>query len=485
MKTTIKKWGINGEGIAYVNRKPVFIENVIPDEVVEMEIKKEEEKYSIGELTRIIEESPKRRFALCPIWKECGGCALMHVKYPAQCKMKESVLKEALQKYANYKGRVLPIIKNPEPLAYRNSCKLPLGIEYDELYCGMYQRDSNDFVKMERCFVHSKILEQTRQEVMKVLNKHHARGLTNLVMKEFGGKVQVILVGNLEDSYIEDIMNLENVCSLWHSEKTDQPRELFGDMRLLAGDEKMIVDLNEIKLSLLPRSFFQLNTKQASHLYHIVKDWMPVSKCIVEAYSGVGAMSLLLKDKADKVIGIESIQDAVDNANENAQFNDCKNVSFICGDAANQLKEIIQTEDVDGLVVDPPRSGLNDEMKDVILHSKIKHIIYVSCNPSTLGKDLAVLQKKYRIVQVQPVDMFSQTPHVETIVLLEEDRKKDHSSKPRRRFNENCNNHSNKSRSYKEKDASRKFNGNPKHKDDKIRSSRPRKSNGGYKKPRG
>ena len=119
MKTTIKKWGINGEGIAFHEGKPVFIENAIPEEVIEFDIKRDEDTYLIGEMTRLVEQSSKRRYPLCPIWKECGGCALMHVKYPAQCKMKEGNLKETLIKYADYNGRILPILKNPEPLSLR------------------------------------------------------------------------------------------------------------------------------------------------------------------------------------------------------------------------------------------------------------------------------------------------------------------------------------------------------------------------------
>ena len=175
MKTTIKKWGINGEGIAFHEGKPVFIENAIPEEVIEFDIKRDEDTYLIGEMTRLVEQSSKRRYPLCPIWKECGGCALMHVKYPAQCKMKEGNLKETLIKYADYNGRILPILKNPEPLSYRNSCKLPFGEEYGELYTGMYERDTNHFQKMERCYVHSKLLEQTRQAVLKIMNEHHLK----------------------------------------------------------------------------------------------------------------------------------------------------------------------------------------------------------------------------------------------------------------------------------------------------------------------
>ena len=443
MKTTVKKWGINGEGIAFHEGKPVFIENAIPDEVIEFDIKSDEGTYLVGELTRLVEQSSKRRYPLCPIWKECGGCALMHVKYPAQCKMKEGNLKETLIKYADYNGRILPIIKNPEPLSYRNSCKLPFGEEYGELYTGMYERDTNHFQKMERCYVHSKLLEQTRQEVLKIMNEHHLKmyddkkktGYRTLVMKEFDSKIQIIFVTGKEDiseEFIHDVTQLEGVVSIWQSVKTETKREVFGDMRFIWGEEKMHLQLEDIQLSLLPRSFFQLNTKQSVNLYNVVKDWMPRSKTTVEAYSGIGAISLFVKDKAEEIVGVESIQDAVDNANENAMLNHADNVSFICEDAGSALAHLVQEKEVDTLIVDPPRSGLDDIMKETILKSKIKTMIYVSCNPATLAKDLGVLKKEYRIVKIQPVDMFSQTPHVESVTLLV--RNDDY--KPRRRFDD-------------------------------------------------
>ena len=446
MKTTIKKWGINGEGIAYHEKKPVFIENAIPEEVIEFDVKKDEKTYFVGELTRLVEPSSKRRYPLCSIWKECGGCALMHVKYPAQCKMKEEVLKEALIKYAGYKGRMFPIVKNPEPLAYRNSCKLPFGEEYGQLYTGMYERDSNHFQKVERCFVHSKLLESTRQEVVKILNEHHCKvydsktrlGFRNLVMKEFNEKIQIILVtgkDELSEDLISELSSLDCVCSLWQSKKTDTTRELFGEMIHLWGEEKMTLRMKNLQLSLLPRSFFQLNTKQAENLYEHVARWMPKCHTIVEAYSGIGAISLFLKNKGKEIIGIESIQDAVDNANENAKINDANNVSFICEDAGSALSRIVKEKRVDALVVDPPRSGLDDVMKETILASKIKTVIYVSCNPATLAKDLKVLQKEYSILKIQPFDMFSQTPHVETAVLLQKKEKRSFKPRDRRQSN--------------------------------------------------
>ena len=223
---------------------------------------------------------------------------------------------------------------------------------------------------------------------------------------------------DLSEEFIHDVTQLEGVVSIWQSVKTETKREVFGDMRFIWGEEKMHLRLEDKQLSLLPRSFFQLNTKQSVNLYNLVKDWMPRSKTTVEAYSGIGAISLFVKDKAQEIIGVESIQDAVDNANENAMLNHADNVSFICEDAGSALAHLVQEKEVDTLIVDPPRSGLDDTMKETILKSKIKTMIYVSCNPATLAKDLGVLKKEYRIVKIQPVDMFSQTPHVETVCLM-------------------------------------------------------------------
>lgn len=431
MKTVIKKWGINGEGIAYLNRKPVFIEGAIPNEVVNYEVIEERENFCVGKLQDVLEESSSRRFPICPLWKDCGGCSLAHVKYKAQCKMKEQVLKEALKKYARYTGKVESFVKNPTPLAYRNACKLPFGSKNGMLVTGMYQKNSNDFVAIDRCLIHSKQIERVRKEVLEILNEFRCcpysskfnTGFRTLVIKEFNEKIQVILVTAKQDiskKLIDRLCAIEGVVSLWQSVKIKDSVDVFGKKMVHLGlDKNIYLDLDNFKLSLLPRSFFQLNTLQAINMYKLISDLVPSSKMLVEAYSGIGAISLFLKDKAKKIVGIEYVQDAVENANENARINDAKNVSFIQGDAGSKLAELSKTNDIDSLVVDPPRSGLDALMKKTILSSNIKTIVYVSCNPSTLAKDLGILQKKYKIKKVYAFDVFSQTQHVESIVLLQ------------------------------------------------------------------
>lgn len=436
MKARIKRWGINGEGIAYINRKALFVDNAIPGELVDVVIDEDKDRYATGHVSKILEKAPRRREPLCPKWQSCGGCSLMHVDYKGQVRMKEQALAEALRKYAGYTGKIEPMIKNPDVLAYRNACKLPFGLKDGKTVTGMYKKGSNDFVPIERCIIHSKKLEQVRQDLTRLIQKadlkpascENPNGLMTLVLKEFDGQVHVVFVTgemkipqHLVDQVLETV---PNAVSVWQSvkDRKDPEYELFGDKVFhLGGKTKMTLQLENFELDLLPKSFFQLNTKQALSLYKTIASWIPEhSSLLVEAYSGIGAISLFAADKADQVIGIESIEDAVANANTNALINGKENVSFRCADAGKELARIAKKQHVDTLVVDPPRSGLNQEMKEAILKARPQTLIYVSCNPATLGKDLAVLQKEYRIEKVQPFDFFSQTPHVETAVLLRE-----------------------------------------------------------------
>lgn len=434
MKTKIKKWGINGEGIAYSHKKTIFVEHAIPGELVDIEIVEDLDKYSNAEVKEVIEPSPRRRaHPVCPKWESCGGCSIIHVDYKGQVRMKEQVLKEALRKYANYNGKVEPIIKNPEPLGYRNACKLPFGMQDGKICTGMYKKGSNEFVAVDRCLIHSKKLEKVRIELMDIFAQYDLpvaanakqSGLLALVLKEFDDQVHATFVtGQMEipQQLVDQILASEDVASVWQSIKEEDVAdyELFGKtVTHLGGQDQMTLKLADYQLNLLPKSFFQLNTKQAIALYQTIAAWIPEhSHFLVEAYSGVGAISLFVADHADQVVGIEYIADAVDNANTNAKLNGKDNVSFICGDAGEEMEKLIKNQSIDTLIVDPPRSGLNKRMKDSILKSQPESLIYVSCNPATLGKDLKDLQHAYEIKRVQPFDFFSQTPHVETAVLL-------------------------------------------------------------------
>lgn len=434
MKVVIKKVGINGEGIGYIDRLPVFVPGALIDEEVDIQIVERNKRYAKGKVNRILKKSKDRIQPKCFVQNGCGACPLMEVRYPKQLEYKYELLKQSLIKYAQVNPRLIQkVIPSEAIFGYRNQFKMPCAMEEGHLANGLFLPNSNYFMEVKKCEIHETELERIRRDVVKVLNDfempaydHKTKaGIRNIVARGFDGKFQCTLItgdDELEEALIERLMKIKGLYSLWQSiHTTKKTPEVFGNkMIFLAGERYLPLAFDGLQLEVSPRSFFQLNTQQAKQLYRgIAAEVSDGNELIVEAYSGVGAISLYLKDKAKELIGIESIKDAVVNANKNALANGVKNVSFVCDDAANKLTYLSKKRTIDVLVVDPPRSGLDDAMLECILRSKIKKIIYVSCNPATLGKNLAVLESRYRVEKIQPYDMFPHTPLVESIVVLQ------------------------------------------------------------------
>ncbi len=430
MKLEIRKAGINGEGIGFWKRKPVFIEGCFPGEVVECDII-DEGRHCRGTLKKIIHRSPERIKSICRHDRKCGGCTLMGLNYEAQLNIKKQLLKDALYKYASYEDEIDDIVGSGKIYGYRNKCNLPV-VEHDgRLANALYKQGSNHPALIEDCPVHEEKIEEIRKEILDVLNKHHRhayvhkekKGIRQLVIRGFENEYQaVIITGNDDLSELtEDLKRIEGLCSVFQGINVHKnPVQMMPEkLKLLYGKEKIETDAGGYRLRLSPQAFFQLNKEQAERIYRdvsgLIKDR---KKLIVEAYCGIGAISLHLHDKAEKLIGIEVIDRAVRDARENAKLNGFDHLEFVCDDASKALRRIVKKEKIDVLVVDPPRSGLDSEILETLLKSKIDQIVYVSCNPSTLGKDLCVLQEKYHIDHVQGYDMFPNTPHVETVVSL-------------------------------------------------------------------
>lgn len=434
MIVEIKKIGINGEGIGYIDRLPVFVEGALIGEEVDIHVVERKRTYAIAEINRIIKKSPSRVNPKCDMVNRCRMCPLMNVKYEEALKYKKDILRQSLIKYAQVNPRLIEdVIPSPEIFGYRNQFKMPCSIEDGHLTSGFFLPNSNYFVGIDRCCVHEKRIDKIRNEIMYILdsegyhNYRHKekRGIRNLIVRGLQGKYQCTIVTGLDkinESTIERIMKIEGMVSLWQSVHTvKKTPEVFGNtMEFLAGQRLLPFNLDGIKMQISPRSFFQLNSSQAITLYRTIKSLVPEKvNLLVEAYSGIGGISMYLKDQANEIIGIESIKDAVVNANQIAKLNKCDDhVSFICDDAANKLTYISKNKEIDVLIVDPPRSGLSSEMVETIIKSKVKKVIYVSCNPATLGKDLAVLLDRYRVEKVIPLDMFPHTAHIESITVL-------------------------------------------------------------------
>ncbi len=429
MKLTIVKTGINGEGIGYFEKKPVFVPGALADEEVLVDNIQNYPSYKTAELKRVLTPSSDRVEASCPYYEKCGGCSLLHASYERQLLIKKEILQEALEKYAgiSWDGEVLA---NPLEIRYRNSLKMPVQERNGKLVCGLYSPSSNLFIRTDSCLLHEESIEKIRREVMNVLNDHHLhaydrksrKGLRYLHIRSFKKKTQVCLITGEEkipEDVITDLLKIEGLVSLWQSENTGRGKEIFGKkMVFLGGNKTLNFRVKDLRMKLSPRSFYQMNTKQAERLYDLVLSKLGEEDLVVEAYSGIGVMSLLAAKKAKKVEGIEIVADAVRNGNASAYHNGIENCEFIEGDSAEVLLKRYHKKKISTLIVDPPRSGLQEDMCEAIRRSDIGRIIYVSCNPSTLAKDLSLLKGRYEVEDIEAIDLFSQTAHVETVVTL-------------------------------------------------------------------
>ncbi len=429
----IEKTGINGEGIGYINKVPTFVPHALINEEVEIEIVKKETRYNIAKLKKIVKRSNMRVNSPCKISNECGACAFMNLKYEEQLAQKKNMVNQAMYKYASVRSRdINGIVENPMPLHYRNAIKLPLKEINGKLVCGLYATQSNRLIVMDECLVHEETLEVVRKKIMDVLNDYHCKefdkkektGYRTLVLRGFDGIFQCTLVtGRVEipQDMIDDLMQIEGLNSLYHNLNMDkQSVEVFGKkMFHLAGAKTLELKIDGKVFRLSPRSFFQLNTIQAVNIYKKVREYVSGANFMVEAYSGIGGISIFCHDVVRNIIGVELVKDAVKNANENAKLNRAENCKFVCNDAPQELKNISKENKIDVIVVDPPRSGLSQAMIHALTKSKAKRIVYISCNPSTLAKNIEELKYVYRVEDVTPYDMFSYTPHVESVVLLQ------------------------------------------------------------------
>lgn len=433
VKIKILKSGINGEGIGYLEKKPVFVEGALPQEEVEIKVIEKNPRFYRAKATRIIKRSSDRIKPACFLEQKCGGCSLMCAKYEAQLQYKQEIVIESLAKYANIeKKRVQQIIKSPSVIGYRNALKLPFVMHKGKLSCALYASGSNHPVQVDSCMVHEENLEKMKKRIVSVLNKHHLsaydhktkKGMRTLILRGFANSFQCTLITGenvFEEALVQELMELEGLVSLWQSVNTSKKSvDPFGKSMIHLGGSRLLdFKLDDLSLRVSPKSFFQLNTKQAKQLYSYVSSLIPKGNhLIVEAYSGIGAISLYLKDKAEEIIGIEYISDAVSNANKNAKINGAKNVSFVCGDAGEKMRTISKKKEIDYVVVDPPRSGLDEVMIECLLKARIKNIIYISCNQATLAKNIDILSSRYKIDSIQPFDMFPNTAHVESVTLL-------------------------------------------------------------------
>ncbi len=430
-KLNVTQIGINGEGIAYDNRKIVFIEGALPGEVVVTDLHKESKNYKQGRLLNIIQPSKFRRVPPCAHAKQCGGCALMHCDDNQQLILKRQILVDSLKHYVpELHVPVQAVIGSKNVFGYRNQAKLPLAKVKGRLTFGMYQAGSNIIVPIKHCMVHEPIVNDVLNDVLRVLKKHKVEpysdknlsGIRHVVVRHLNKQVQVtIIVGRFEDQpYFEELKSLPSIDSLFMSVHAKQNHEIFGEfVKKMNGPAYIKASINKKIFDVSPRSFMQLNTAQAQDMMQYVKTLIPNQSRVMDAYCGIGVIGMNVYEQCEYLIGVEAIDVAIHDAVRNAQKLGMNRAHFMTGDVEKQLAYIAKKDKIDTLLVDPPRTGLSPSTIEQLIESKIKRVVYISCNPSTLAKNLKALLNDFQVVSIQPFDLFPQTQHVETVVLLE------------------------------------------------------------------
>ncbi|WP_110001788.1 MULTISPECIES: 23S rRNA (uracil(1939)-C(5))-methyltransferase RlmD [Paenibacillus] len=455
-ETVIDIIGMNhdGEGVGRANGYTLFVQGALPGETVRVRVMKTKKQYGYAKLLEIVKASPDRVSAPCPIYDQCGGCQIQHMSYAGQLAWKRQLVVDNLQRIgklnvlvedaegAEQQGiRVLPTMGMDEPWRYRNKAQVPIGAADGGLVGGFYAKGSHRIIDMDTCLIQHEHNDEVVAKVKEIgshfgisaYNEETGRGLLRhvVVKKAFRtGEMMLVLVTNgrdipHKDAWIGSIREaIPHVASICQNVNKKQTNVIFGDeTRVLWGRDVIYDYIGDVQFAISARSFYQVNPVQTEVLYGKTVEYAGLSgkETVIDAYCGIGTISLFLAQHADQVYGVEIVPEAIEDARSNAMLNEMKNVKFEVGaseDVIPRWKE--QGIEADVIVVDPPRKGCDPRLLDTILEMKPERVVYVSCNPSTLARDLRLLEDGgYRTVEVTPVDMFPHTVHVECCALLE------------------------------------------------------------------
>lgn len=430
-----------GAGVAKVDGYPLFVPNALPGEKAQIKVLKTSKGYGFGKLIETYEESPYRVTAPCPIYKECGGCQLQHLSYEGQLLAKQKQVRDVLTRIGKLENvTVHPTLGMSDPWRYRNKSQVPIGEHEGGLIGGFYQQRSHQIIDMKSCLIQQEKNDEVIQKVKDICNKNGVRaydeqrhkGDLRHIMARYGlvtGDVMIVLVTNAKDlpnrkKIIADITkNIAGVKSIVQNVNHKKTNVIMGDeTRVLWGQEVIYDYIGDVRFAISARSFYQVNPEQTKVLYDKALEYAALTgkEEVIDAYCGIGTISLFLAQKAKSVFGVEIVPEAIEDAKRNAELNNITNANFAVGKAEEVIPAWYEKgHKADVLVVDPPRKGCDEALLQTIIDMKPKKVVYVSCNPGTLARDLRVLEDGgYRTVEVQPVDMFPQTTHVEAVAKL-------------------------------------------------------------------
>ena len=377
-----------GNGISKIDNFVIFIKGVFKDEKVKVKIIKKEKHFAVGELVEVIKSSSKRIDIICPYFYSCGGCSFLHIKEDEELNKKQEFINNL---FSEYKVQKLESVNNYN---YRN--KVFLHVNNGKL--GFYQSNTNSLIKIDKCLLVSDVMNK----LIDVIKTFNLKDLNKIMIRETY-YTKEILISFYGDLNLDDLNKLSefNIKSIYLNDK------------LIKYNKSIKEKIGNLEFNIGNNSFFQVNTLCMEKLYQKIKEYAGKGETLLDLYCGTGTIGMFLGDNFKKVLGVEIVKESIDNANENKKINNIENIEFICDDA-----KILKKKSFSCVVVDPPRSGLSKSVIDNLKTINTKKIIYVSCNPKTLKRDLKLLEEKYKVLEITPFNMFPRTNDVECVCLL-------------------------------------------------------------------
>ncbi len=438
-EAVITDYTAEGQGIAHIDGITVFIPNAIAGERVRVRIETLRKTWAAGKITEILEKSPHRVNRECPVAKLCGGCDFWHMDYQEETRLKAERVKTCLNRLAGEQLEEMPILAAPTCLGYRNKAQYPVASKKGRAYAGFFRAGTHQVVENSRCLILPQETDMVKDAVMDYVNQFHVstydeiahRGLLRHIYVRRGavsGQILVCLVTNGEklpqaEKLVDRLKKIPGFTTLVLSVNAKKGNAVLGDKFVTLYGPGFIEDtLCGLQFRLSPRSFYQVNHHQAQRLYQAAIDLAGITKkdLVLDLYCGVGTITLAMASSAGKVIGVEVIPQAVEDARDNARRNGIENTEFFCGDAGQAALELEkQGIHPDVITVDPPRKGLNADTIEAICRMSPRRLVYVSCDPATLARDTALLKEQgFQLQSAQAADLFPRCAHVETVVCL-------------------------------------------------------------------
>ncbi|MBC1985616.1 23S rRNA (uracil(1939)-C(5))-methyltransferase RlmD [Listeria booriae] len=430
----------DGNAVAKIDGYPIFVPQGLPDEIAQIKVLKTNKNYGFGKIIELTKESADRVTPPCLVYSQCGGCQLQHLSYDGQLRMKQKQVAQVMKRIGKQDVEVLPTLGMENPWNYRNKAQVPVGFVNGRLVAGFYQQRSHQIIDMNTCLIQQEENNEVIQTARAIFAKYHVepydettrKGVLRHLMTRFAtttGELMLVIVTtklnfpNKAEILAELQQSIPELTSLVQNVNTANTNVIFGEQTVvLAGREYIMDTIHGISFAISARSFYQVNPEQTEILYAeaLKLAGLTGEETVIDAYCGIGSISLCLAKEAKHVYGVEIVPQAIEDARANAKLNKMDNVTFAVGKAEEVIPDWFkQGIKADVLVVDPPRKGCDDALLQTILKMKPKRVVYVSCNPATLARDMLVLTEGgYEAKMVQPVDMFPQTTHVECVTVL-------------------------------------------------------------------